>query len=189
MIKEKITPELKVKFKESIRKTIETRLEHGFMLCKDDKGNLHPTDIYSGEETKIYLSKRPKCPPNTITQGGFHVHPDIATVRKFVFKDKHVPEKVIISHIKNVVKRSGVPITTPSQSDLANAIADKCNKHTEGSVCIGSDADPNRVDCWTVKNDIDCKKMEEILTEKEFKPGPPKKWIIPLFDKESIDLR
>ncbi len=37
MIKEKITPELKVKFKESIRKTIETRLEHEFMSCKDDK--------------------------------------------------------------------------------------------------------------------------------------------------------
>ena len=44
-INDKLTPEIKNKFKDAIRKTIDTGREHAFIMCIDDNGNLYPRDI------------------------------------------------------------------------------------------------------------------------------------------------
>lgn len=75
MIKDKITPELKNAFIESIDKTKATHREHGFFMCLGKDGKLYPSEdkckgMMFGICTEI---KKDTCPGKI--QGFFHAHP------------------------------------------------------------------------------------------------------------------
>ena len=55
-IKDKITPELKNRFLQEIRTTIENGKERGFLICKDEKDRLSATKSCEGKECGIDLS-------------------------------------------------------------------------------------------------------------------------------------
>ena len=72
MIKDKITPELKSRFKLAIDSTKKTGKEEGFRICKDKYGKLYPGKTCRGEDCEVTIP--PICPRNTTVQGGFHTH-------------------------------------------------------------------------------------------------------------------
>jgi hypothetical protein len=55
MIKDKITHEIRDRFKDAISRTMKTGREHGFILCRDDKEDLFSMDICEGRECRIIL--------------------------------------------------------------------------------------------------------------------------------------
>lgn len=193
-IKDKITPEIKNKFIDALRRTVDTGREHAFIMCKDERGNLHPRDICSGEQCKVKMESPTKCFPYR-AQGNFHTHADVSIARK-IFKDVidkegKFPRELLISHVKDAAKSEGIDVTTPSYRDLINALVNKCIDRTEGTLCVGSDAMSDRVDCWTVidtitEDDCDRAKMLKLL---RIEAEVPKPWIKPLFDKEIIGLK
>lgn len=188
MIKDKITPEIKEKMKDAIKETIKTGNEYSFFICKDEKENLSATHVTKGTETEIVMGPPVKCPYKT--QGNFHTHADLSNIKKFILKDIPVSEEVAREFALELARREGLPITTPSHPDVLSAFLNKCTNRTEGTVCVGSDADHDRVDCWTAKEVSKKKCMEVMLRfQTEFKHEPPKDWIKPLFDKEIIDLK
>ena len=65
-------------------------------------------------------------------------------------------------------------------------------KKIKGSVCIGSDLDENKVECWTTKDidEGDCiKTLVEHFEPEHIPSKPPEDWIKPLFEKEIIKLK
>lgn len=191
-IKDKITPEIKDKFRDAINLTIKTGREHAFIICRNDKEELFPRDICRGEECIVTMESPESCLPFR-AQGNFHTHADVAVARR-IFKDveEKFPRKMLVDYIKEVADSEGIEITTPSQGDLINALVNKCLRRTEGTVCVASDAVPDRIDCYTANNQItkdDCDRavMLKLLTKTE-ESGTPRSWIKPLFDKEIIDL-
>lgn len=192
MIKDKITPEIKDKFREAINMTIETGKEHAFIMCRDDKEDLFPRSICEGRECAVFMEPPESCLPFR-AQGNFHTHADVAIARR-VFKDVEgrLPRKILTDYIKQVADSGGIDVTTPSHGDLINALINKCIRRTEGTVCVGSDAVPDRVDCYTTNNkitkdDCDSAKILKLFTRTE-EAGLPRPWIKPLFDKETINL-
>lgn len=192
MIKDKITPEIKDKFREAINLTIKTGREHAFIMCRDYKEDIFSRPICEGRECIVTMEPPESCLPFR-AQGNFHTHADVAVARR-VFKDidERLPRKIMTDYIEDVAYHECVDITTPSHGDLINALINKCLRRTEGTVCVGSDAVPDRTDCYTVNNKItkdDCyrAKMLKIFTRTE-EAGLPKPWIKPLFDKETINL-
>lgn len=192
MIKDKITSEIKDKFREAINLTIKTGREHAFIMCRDDKEELFPRTICEGRECIVTMEPPESCLPFR-SQGNFHTHADTAVARR-VFKDteRKLPMEIMADYVKNVAHHEGVDVTTPSHGDLINALINKCLRRTEGTVCVGSDAVSDRADCYTANHKItkdDCyrAKMLKIFTRTE-ETGLPKPWIKPLFDKETIDL-
>lgn len=187
LLKDRMTPEIKEKMKHSIKLTIETGNEHSFFICKDEKENLSSTSITKGVPTKIEMGPA-ICPYKT--QGNFHTHPDVSNIRRFIFKDREISREVAKEIAIRLAEKEGISITTPSHPDLLSALLNKCFRRTEGTVCVGSDADPNHVSCWTAKEES-LKKCEDAIFRFELerkKHDPPKEWIKPLFDKETIYL-
>lgn len=192
MIRDKITPEIKDKFRDAINQTIKTGREHAFIMCRNDKGELFPRDICRGEACIVTMESPKSCLPFR-SQGNFHTHADVATARR-IFKDAEgkLPRELMTSYVKEVADSEGVDITTPSHGDLINSLVNKCTKRTEGTVCIASDAVPDRVDCYTTNNKIiidDCDRAVTLkLLTRTKDAGLPRSWIKPLFDKEIINL-
>ena len=209
MIKDKITPKLKERFRYAIKKTIDTGREQGFYICKDKEGKLFADKGCEGGQCDLMIGRPQDACQGEINQGDFHTHPytsideyeRMALVREYGY-DR------IENDLKNVVKeefnylheREGLknmPISTPSYTDTLRALGFKCDRLTQGTVCIGTDIEKDRLECWTVREtDIDtmsrnCNKMEEEWKRTaRIKGGlPVKKWIVPVFDKEIIDLK
>lgn len=192
MIKDKITPEIKDKFRDAINLTIDTGREHAFIMCRDNKEDLFPRTICEGRECIVTLESPESCLPFR-AQGNFHTHADTAVARR-IFKDVEgrLPRKIMTDYVKEVADSEGVDVTTPSHGDLINALINKCLRRTDGTVCVGSDAVPDRVDCYTANNkitkdDYNRATLSKLLTRIE-ESGLPKPWIKPLFDKEIINL-
>ena len=62
LIRDKITPELKSRFLQEIRTTIEIGKERGFFICKDEKDSLSATKSCEGKECTVNLSSlQPQC--------------------------------------------------------------------------------------------------------------------------------
>ena len=82
---------------------------------------------------------------------------------------------------------------TPSYADVLKILLTKCDKSTEGTMCIAADLNPDNVECWTPRigaaNFATCHyaKRENALTK--ITAITPKMWIKPLFKKEVIDLK
>jgi hypothetical protein len=191
MIKDKITPEIKDKFKKSIDLTIKTGKEHAFIICRNDKEEFFPRPICEGRECIVTMEPPESCLPFR-AQGNFHTHADVAIARR-LSKDKgNFSRERLTDYVREVAYLESVDITTPSHGDLINALVNKCLRRTEGTVCVGSDAVSDRVDCYTTNNKItkdDCHKakMSKFFMRTE-EAGLPKPWIKPLFDKEIINL-
>ena len=71
MLKDQITLALKDMFKHAINKTRETYIEHGFVICKDEEGNLTPSDMCIGDKCSVHVKGRCRYK----VEGFFHVHP------------------------------------------------------------------------------------------------------------------
>lgn len=193
MIKDKITSEIKDKFRDAISRTIKTGREHAFIICRDDKEELFPRATCEGGECIVTMERPESCLPFR-AQGNFHTHADVTVARR-ILKDTEgkLPREMILDFIREVSDSEGIDITTPSHGDLVNTLVNKCMKRTEGTVCVASDAKPDRVDCYTVnkratKDDCNIAKFSMLTTNVE-ESGPPKPWIKPLFDIETIDLK
>lgn len=191
MIKDKITPELKKAFSESIKKTEDSGNEHGFFMCINKDGKLSPSQIKCEGNTceiNVRLSSE-FCPGKN--QGFFHVHP-----RKLQY-EKQIGRKLTEEDLKNITvtdeKGKITSIHTPSHADVLTIFLNKCNRLTEGTICTAGDLEPDKIECWTPKkgavNLVTCHYANrENLSIKE-KGIEPKMWIKHLFSKEVIDLK
>lgn len=209
MIKDKITPELKDRFKDAINKTIDTGKEQGFYVCKDKEGKLFADKGCEGEQCDLMIGRPQESCQGEINQGDFHTHPytSLDTFERMVLIREYGYDR-IENDLKNVVKeefnylheREGLknmPISTPSYTDALKTLGFKCDGLTQGTICIGTDIEKDKLECWTVRETYkdtmkrNCDKMEEEWKYAVRMGGamPVKKWIVPLFDKEIIDLK
>lgn len=209
MIKDKITPKLKERLKDAIKKTIDTGKEQGFYICKNKEGKLFVDKECEGEECGLTIGRPQDACQGNVNQGGFHTHPytSLQPFERMYFIKTYGYHRVK-EDLKNVIKEEfrhmhekeglkDVSINTPSYIDALKALGFKCDGLTQGTVCIGTDIEKDKVECWTVKEtdkdtkNRNCNKMEEEWKYAVRRGGdmPVKKWIVPLFDKEIIDLK
>ena len=200
MMKDKITPALREKFRQIIDKTIDTGKGQGFFICSDKQGQLYPSKPCEGDECKIILEDQSSICPVRI-QGDFHTYPYLANAkRKYKESGKQIP---IDDMLKQEVRKSltemheekgviGLSPIVPDYKDSLNTIVHKCFRNTDISTCVGSDLEKDKIECWTPK-DIrrgQCVRaiydLRNIVGKK--KEFFPKKWIVPLFDKEQITI-
>lgn len=193
MIKEKSTPELINKFKEEIQNTIKDGKEHGFLICTNDK--LYTTESCKGDMCSLegFEKLRAQCLPNK-TLGNFHTHPSIAIGREIL--EKKFGRKVSTEEVKKAIidtaRKRNVTLTTPSHGDLLDALALRYSKKELGTVCVGTDIEPNKVECWISKKGIVTKDDVIRLGEELQSPAvndPPHEWIKPFFNRKIIELK
>lgn len=194
VIKDKITPPLKARFLNEIRRTMETGKEHGFLLCRDSEGILSASKTSIGEKDNInFLEIRTQCPFKI--QGDFHTHAPISDMKNFIEKelpDEQVSGETIRDITIKLYEKNDTTTTIPSHGDLLGALVLKNKGRIIGTVCISSDAEPNKIECWTTKDDIDKNSYNRAnveLRDSKFLRNPPHQWIKPLFEKEIINLR
>jgi hypothetical protein len=191
-IKDKTTPQLRKRFLEEIKKSKETRKERGFHICIEDNGKLSAGDTCIGEECSMKFQHVSISCPGKKVQGDFHTHPYLAEVRKAFGITFKASDELIRSATETFLEERGMTPTIPSHADARSAVLGKCSKRTEGTTCVGSDLDLDKVECWTIKqmDDGDCIRalMEHISPEEE-EHKLPKDWIKPLFEIEMIRLK
>ena len=195
---DKITPELKKKFKHIIKKTIDTGKEQGFLLCKDDnkdnKSSLYASRSSIDGEGELNFSEiTSECPIKI--QGDFHTHsylPDIKRRLKEGFPKDNIPEDAIRDITIQLYHRKNMSITEPSHGDLLGVLILKSKDKIVGTTCASSDTEPDIVECWTVKENVNKKHYDRAdleIRDPRLIRNSPLEWIRPLFDKETIDLR
>ena len=203
MIKDKITPKLKERLKDAIKKTIDTGKEQGFYICKDKEGKLFADKGCEGEQCDLMIGRPQDACRGEINQGDFHTHPlfeRMALIKKYGYsRIEDDLKNVIIEEFNQLHEKEGlknVSINTPSYIDTLKALGFKCDNLTQGTICIGTDIEKDKVECWTVRetdkdtNSKNCNKMEEEWKYAVRRGGVPvKKWIVPVFDKEIIGLK
>ena len=194
MIKDKINPELRKRFLQEIKKSKETDVERGFHICIEKDGKLSAGDTCVGDKCSLKFPHVSISCPGKKVQGDFHTHPYLSDVRKeFGITYMKASDQLIKSAVCIFLEERGITPTIPTQGDAISAILGKCSKRTNGTTCIGSDLDESKIECWTVKKDIgdgDCfTAFMEQISPKETGSKLPKDWIIPLFDKEMINLK
>lgn len=194
MIKDKINPELRKRFLQEIKKSKETGVERGFHICIEEDGKLSAGDTCVGDECSLKFPHVNVSCPGKKAQGDFHTHPYLAQVKKeFGLSRMKVSDQLIRSATDIFLKERETTPTMPTQGDAISAILGKCSKRINGTTCVGSDLDESKVECWTVKDDIndeDCLiALMEQMSPEETGSKPPKGWVIPLFDKEMINLK
>ena len=216
MIKDKITPKLKERFKVAIKKIIETGKEQGFYICKDKEGKFFADKECEGEKCDIMIGSPQDACLGEINQGDFHTHPyksltvpeKMFLIKKYGYEsiEKEL-ENIIIKEFKEIYEKEGlknVSINTPSYTDTLKTLGFKCDNLTQDTICIANnsnvlstDIEKNKVECWTVREtDKDtthrnCNKMEEEWKYATRLGGdmPVRKWIVKSFDKEIIHLK
>ena len=159
MIKDKTTPQLRKKFLEEINKTKELGKERGFHLCIEENGKLSAGNTCIGDECHLSFQQSDISCSDKKVQGSFHTHPYLADVRKrFNVEFKGASDKLLSASVEAFLKEKGFSPTIPSHADVIGAILGKCAKKSEGTTCIGTDLDLNKVECWTISNmdDGDC---------------------------------
>ena len=205
MIKDKITPQLKKRFLQEIKKTRDTGKEYGFHLCIERNTQLSAGNTCVGNECSIKFQSPDLSCPGRKVQGEFHTHPYLEDVRKqfnITFKMLHKgSDELLDASVRSFLEEKGPIHTLPSHSDTIDAILGKCAKKMEGTICIGSDLDQTRVECWTTKSidEGDCvRALVERLSPSEEEKGKegeeekstlPHEWVKPLFEVEIIDLK
>ena len=192
-IRDKVTPELKRRFREEIKKTTLTNKERGFLICSDEEGKLSATSAScEGEECEISGLQLLafQCPYKI--QGDFHTHAGIDKAKK-LFETKY-NRKISTEEAKKIIsdtaKKIGINVTSPSHGDLLNTLIKKYKDIDMGTACIGTDIDPNVVECWSIKNDVE--KKDYIRASVEVNTSLTNDilqyWIKPFFDTEIIEL-
>lgn len=192
MIADKITPQLRKRFLQEIKSSKDTRKERGFHICIEDNGKLSAGDTCIGEECSMKFQHVSLSCPGKKVQGDFHTHPYLAEVRKSFGITFKASDELIRSAAETFLEDRGMTPTIPSHADARSAVLGKCSKRTEGTTCVGSDLDMEKVECWSIKQmeDNDCLRalMEHISPEEEGHKLP-KDWIKPLFEIEMIRLK
>lgn len=191
MIKDKINPELRKRFLQEIKKSKETNIERGFHICIEKDGKLSAGDTCIGDECSLRFPNVSVSCPGKKVQGDFHTHPYLEQVKKdFGLTRMKVSDQLMKSSIGAFLEERGTTPTMPTQGDVISAIMGKCSKRTNGTTCVGSDLDESKIECWTVKDidEGDCLTalMKYVSTEGS---ESPKDWVLPLFDKEMINLK
>ena len=193
MIKDKITPQLRKKFLEEIKKTKETGKERGFHLCIEKDGKLSAGDTCTGDECGIKFQQPSSSCPGRKIQGDFHTHPYMTDARKLYNITFKMSDELLRASVESFLKEKGFTPTMPSHGDTISAILGKCANKMDGTTCIGTDLEMNKVECWTTKNidDGDCVRalVEKISPREEDESTLPHTWVKPLFDVEIIDLK
>lgn len=193
-IEDKITPDLKNRFVREIQKTIIDGNEHGFLICKDSVGNLSPSkNSVGGKDNINFINIKDQCPFKI--QGDFHTHSSVEDMRNFI-KDKlpeegNVPEDLIKDMTIKLYQKNGISTTSPSHGDLLGVLVLKGKDKIIGTVCMSSDAEPDRVECWTTRDNINSdhyKRANAEIKDRKLVRNPPHDWIKPLFNKEIIKL-
>lgn len=200
MIKDRITSELKSKFQDAIDKTKDTGKEHGFFLCLDNKGNISPSRIKSGEMHRLDLGSPIISCPGKKMQGDFHTHAYFTTTKKM---SKLVKPGMSDDDIRGLIKNEfekykkeleikDLSINSPSEKDLLKTILHNCAGISK-TACVTSDMGDDKVECWTAKDSSpdSCDMAYNMLFdgEKERITVKYDKKITPLFNKETIDLK
>lgn len=90
---------------------------------------------------------------------------------------------------KNVIKDTktkNVSLTEPSYGDVLGAMQLKYTGNTLGTTCIGTDIEPNKVECWSAKNKITEEDFDVTIRELNSSDinRPPLEWTRRLFEKE-----
>ena len=212
MIKNKITPELRSRFIEDIKRSKESGKERGFFLCENKERKLIPSESCEGTECDIHLGDpRKGCPPETKTYGEFHTHPYLYSVKQEL-KDRgekilpgeelKVEEELRMAMNKNVryahekiTKVKRITINTPSYTDVLRALLAKSINVTNGTVCTSTDVETDKVECWTIK-DMPKDKLKNsvamaLIDLAKVKPEGSeliKKWVDNISDRETIYL-
>ena len=199
MIRDKITPQLRKRFLQDIKKTKDTGKEHGFHLCIENSAKLSAGNTCVGDECGIKFQQPSLSCPGRKVQGEFHTHPYLADVRKQFNIPFKGSDELLDASVISFLEKKGPIHTLPSHSDTIDAILGKCAKKMEGTICIASDLDPTRLECWTIKNidEGDCIRAlaerlspsEEVEEGEKGKSTLPHKWVKHLFDVEIIDLK
>ena len=209
MIHDKITPELIKSFSTAIKSTRTTGQEQGFHIFKDRHGNLSPGKTFYGEEESLQLESPQEVCYGARIQGDFHTHVFVKPLRKAI--RENTGKRPSINEIRDVAielmiwryEEKGIKeemsLNTPTYDDALKAILCKHENITNGMMSIGNDLDEDNVEFWTVKENITDKDYRKALNElgrryKREKSGESnsqamEKWIISLFEKETIDLR
>ena len=187
ILKDRITPDLKKRFLEEIKRSIKTGKETGFLICLNDK--LHaPKKRCTGTECGLFI-RYGDCPDKV--QGGFHTHPYLPDIEQFYGRKPTEKEiKRATKIYKRDFKKDGITLQTPSHHDAVDTLINQCIGETEGTMCVGSDLDLTKVECWTVKDENvkirDCSRATE--EHKHNVGDKPREWIKPLFIREIIDI-
>jgi hypothetical protein len=206
MMKEIITPKIKNRFLEEVRIAKANGRERGFFLCKDEKGNVIPARTCEEEQCDIAIEDPFSICPKGF-KGDIHVKPYITATKKYYHKKGIIipPEdklkERVIQNLKKRHEEKGLPdlpVVSPSYTDTLNSVLLKCFKNIDSVTCIGSDIEENKLNCWTPIKEIrkgHCVRalydQRKIFKEKNKKMIQmfPKKWIVPLFEKEVINLK
>jgi len=196
ILKAKITPELKKRFLEEIKRSIKTGKETGFPIClsnaKAQNDKLYaPAKRCTGKECEFIIEDLKKYCPDKV-QGAFHPHPYLPNIERFYGRkptEKEIKDGIKI--YKRHFEKEGITLQTPSHHDLTDVLIDQCIGDTEGTVCVGSDMDLTKVECWTIKSDRvkirDCPQATE--EHKQRISDKPRDWIKPLFNREIINVQ
>ena len=56
--------------------------------------------------------------------------------------------------VKDMAKDKKVSLTEPSYGDVLGSIISRYTGNTSGTTCIGTDIEPDTVECWTTKSKI-----------------------------------
>lgn len=193
MIKDKITKDLKIAISDSIKKTKDLNIEHGFFICQNKDGKLIPSETRCiGDKCGIRPSISPR-PCQGEIQGFFHVHPQKDLLLDLEKKIGRNATEEDIKHLKFTdIKGVESRVQMPSHVDILMTLIKKCDKFWHGTACIAGDIEPDKVECWTVKknaaNFMNCLHARIDRSFDKNYNGSPKKWIRPLFDTEIIDL-
>jgi hypothetical protein len=211
MIKDKITPELRSRFIEDIKRSKESGKERGFFLCENKEGKLIPSKSCEGTECSIHLGDPSTgCPSETTTYGNFHTHPYLYSVKQELRRDgKILPkeELKISEELKSRMRKNigesheritgvkGITINSPSYTDILKALLAKSINLTNGTVCTSTDVETSRVECWTIKDlgkdrlkRLAITGMAELDKIKSEGSGLTKKWLDDISDRETIEL-
>ena len=191
MIKDKITPELKKRFRQEINNSKKDGKEHGFLLCSDKKEKLYATTSIVGEEDNLFF-KPLKNQCKSKIQGEFHTHPRAMTAKKFF--DNQLGRDLPIEEVRNglidAVKKRNISLTEPSYGDILGTMILNHKNEMLGTTCIGTDIYPEKIECWSTKdhiNKIDYDKAVEDLNSPATISNPLK-WVRPLFNRETINI-
>jgi hypothetical protein len=199
MIKDKITPELESELLDAINKTRENGEEHGFYICGEKK-KLLPSGLRFGKDSMINLGDPVVACHGKKVQGNFHTHSYLTLFKQ---KSKFMRQGMSDEDVKKFIKEKhgehiketgvkGITLDSPSPKDLLTSILYSCVGKPEGIMCVGNDMGNNKVECWIPKemSKTDCDRSYHSLYDngKEKDMITYGSWMIPLFDKEVIDL-
>jgi hypothetical protein len=190
MIRDKITEGLKSIFKEEISKSREDGKERGFFLCLNNE--LSASETCVGNKCGITLTRpRDACPGKV--QGDFHTHPRLNYIKEELRKIniQVPPDSKIIDEQEKDIKEKGWTAQTPSYKDLLYGLNMRFFGDSKGTTCVGVDYNDTKVECWTPKNvphNAYIRANDELTKGGKDFDSVPKKWIIPLFEKEIIYL-